>query len=668
MKVDLKGRINNISLPVSRPLLPLFEAIINGIHAIEDAGIHDGRIDIEIRRDERQANLSLEDARLANPIVGFVVEDNGIGFTEAHYESFLTSDSTLKKERGAKGIGRFVWLKAFARVEVNSWFGKNGETRRRDFTFDSDGDGVHGAEPQPCEDHKSGTKVALLNFLKPYDSACPKRATTIAEKIIEHCLVYFLNPRCPAVKLRDGHETEVLDLNKIFDETIRPNTRNSHFKIGNSLFDLTHIKLYTGDPIPHSIHFCGHNRDVQSEALYKHIAHLKQKLTDENGKNFVYVAYIASSYLDQRVNPERTGFTFPKEDELTQPGDITEATLVGRTVEQVNTELAKFLDTIRDNAKERVAHLVRTKYPEYRPILDRLVDYIDEIPVAESEDTLVYKLNEIQLREDLKARLEGQRLVEQADAATPDDADYEKRVGEYLERVTEASKSRLAQYVIQRKVILDLLRKRLEKGDTGRYQKEDDIHRLIFPMRATSSDTKWEDQNLWIIDERLVYHYFLSSDKPLKEVAPLENKSSNRPDLLVLNRPAAFTDSEDEPLGSVVIIEFKRPERTDFEKNPIDQVYGYIKDILAGKVKTPKGRTVTVRPQTPFYAYIICDLTESIRQFAENASFKRTPDELGYFGFNTNFNAYVEVLSFAKLSQDARKRNQVLFEKLQLRG
>lgn len=309
MKVDLRGRINNISLPVSKPLLPLFETIINGIHAIEDANVSDGQINIRIQRDQRQESLPLDDGRATKPILGFEVEDNGIGFTEAHYDSFLTSDSTLKKDRGAKGIGRFVWLKAFGRVEVKSWFGQNGEVRQRSFTFNLDGDGVHDGRPSPCEGRRSGTKVALLDFLKPYEGACPKRASTIADKIIEHCLVYFLNPRCPIVRLIDGEEAEALDLNKIFDDAIRSHTRKSRFRIEGHDFDVTHVRLYSGDPLQHAVHFCAHSRDVQSEVLYKHVAHLRQKLDDGSGGHFVYMAYVASPYLDQRVNTERTAFT-----------------------------------------------------------------------------------------------------------------------------------------------------------------------------------------------------------------------------------------------------------------------------------------------------------------------------------------------------------------------
>ena len=70
---------------------------------------------------------------------------------------------------------------------------------------------------------------------------------------------------------------------------------------------------------------------------------------------------------------------------------------------------------------------------------------------------------------------------------------------------------------------------------------------------------------------------------------------------------------------------------------------------------------------TPFYAYIVCDLTPSIINLTENHhDFTRTPDQLGYFMFHKNLNAYIEVISFQKLVDDAKKRNRVLFNKLSL--
>jgi len=39
---------------------------------------------------------------------------------------------------------------------------------------------------------------------------------------------------------------------------------------------------------------------------------------------------------------------------------------------------------------------------------------------------------------------------------------------------------------------------------------------------------------------------------------------------------------------------------------------------------------------------------------------RRTPDNLGYYGYNETLNAYYEVISYAKLLSDAQKRNQHL--------
>ena len=70
---------------------------------------------------------------------------------------------------------------------------------------------------------------------------------------------------------------------------------------------------------------------------------------------------------------------------------------------------------------------------------------------------------------------------------------------------------------------------------------------------------------------------------------------------------------------------------------------------------------------TPFYAYIVCDLTPKLMTQAENAQLTPTPDSHGFFGYNARLGVYVEILSFDKLVDDAAKRNAVLFDKLGLR-
>lgn len=56
METNLQGRLRNTSLPYNHGLLPMFEAVVNSIHSIEEAGLalHDGNITVEIIRDAQQ--------------------------------------------------------------------------------------------------------------------------------------------------------------------------------------------------------------------------------------------------------------------------------------------------------------------------------------------------------------------------------------------------------------------------------------------------------------------------------------------------------------------------------------------------------------------------------------------------------------------------------------
>jgi hypothetical protein len=227
--------------------------------------------------------------------------------------------------------------------------------------------------------------------------------------------------------------------------------------------------------------------------------------------------------------------------------------------------------------------------------------------------------------------------------------------------------SKLARYVIHRRIIISLFEKDLILDSDGRYSLEKDIHEIIFPMRTSSDEINvFEKQNLWIIDERLSYHEYLSSDQSLKRLENLDLESNDRPDLLVFNHPIAFVPDEEQPYSSVVVIEFKRPMREGYSasEDPIAQVYSYIRQVRSGKHKNKDGRLISLREDTPFYAYIICDLTEEIQTFAVNSSLTPTPDLQGFFGFNPGLKTYIEVLSFNKLVKDEKQRNNILFKKL----
>jgi hypothetical protein len=177
-----------------------------------------------------------------------------------------------------------------------------------------------------------------------------------------------------------------------------------------------------------------------------------------------------------------------------------------------------------------------------------------------------------------------------------------------------------------------------------------------------------ENSNLWVIDERLSYHQYLASDMPfeqMQEQVEVEEHGRKRPDLLIFNTVNAVVENTND-FQSIVIIEFKRPVRDDYndDENPIDQVYTYIELLRAGKAKDRGGRFVQINETTPIYVYIIADITPKLTKRAKRATFKPTPDGKGFFGFNEDYRSYVEIIGFDKLILDAKKRNLVLFDKL----
>src|SRR4051812_23033558 len=93
IKINLANQVRQTTLPAWRPLLPVFEAIMNSVQAIKDANLPAdvaGRILMEIERD---VGLFRDENP---PIVAFRITDNGIGLDDENFDSFNTAFSSHK--------------------------------------------------------------------------------------------------------------------------------------------------------------------------------------------------------------------------------------------------------------------------------------------------------------------------------------------------------------------------------------------------------------------------------------------------------------------------------------------------------------------------------------------------------------------------------------------
>lgn len=675
LSTSLSGRLRNTSLPKSHGLLPLFEAVVNSIQSIDAANPEgdSGRIVVEI---ERLPQLNLFDSVGRSergpvpqePILSFRVTDNGAGFHDDNMQSFETLDSEYKAGYGCRGVGRLLWLKAFKKVEVSSVFlDEVGQAFERSFSFTAE-KGVTDEVVGATASRETGATVKLLDFRPVYRDTSPKSHSTIARNLLEHCLWYFVRPGgCPDIIVVDGEEQ--VNLTHLFADHMLSSSQTQTLAVRGREFDLVHLKVRSRTGIEPQIHWCAANRVVVEEKITDKIPGLHGRLNDGD-TSFIYSCYVTSTFLDENVRSERTGFDIPEETQGTiLASDLGMSEIRTAVLDAAEEYLGDLLNESKQAGRARVETFVNHKAPRYRPILR----HIDQNKLCVSPEISERELELLLHRQlwDLETELlvEGQEVLKAE--LLDDSAEQQERLREYLEKVDDVKKSDLAAYVSKRRVVLDMLKKAIAADKDGKYVREDVIHNLIMPMRKTSDDVSLDVCNLWIIDERLAFHNYLASDKPLATFPITDSSDRKEPDLLALqvcDSPMLVSEGSKLPLASIVVVEIKRPMRGDSKQDggPISQALGYLDRVRRGNVRTTQGRPIPASDEIPGFCYVISDLTPSVVEHCRMMGLRMTQDKLGFFGYNENYKAYIEVISFDRLLNAAHERNRAFFDKLGL--
>lgn len=377
------------------------------------------------------------------------------------------------------------------------------------------------------------------------------------------------------------------------------------------------------------------------------------------------------------MNTNRTDFDFgdPEGAELDLPLAehrlIPKAEIRNKALPLVQEDLKGVIDTINSLKLDRITRYVRDDAPQYRILLkhaDRFLDKLTPTPTRAEMEAALHR--ELFLREtDLKK--ESSRIIKEAGKIADYDT-YHEEFTEFIEEYNELGVSALAQYIQHRRIILDFLERAIKlPEDKKNYPLEKVVHHLVFPMQHTSDDIPSSEQNLWLIDERLTFHSFVSSDKRNKSIPVLETKDKQRGDIVIFDEKIIFSDErpdEGHPLNSIVVIEFKQPGRNKYagDENPVLQAAKVINAIREGKYKH-KGRVIPIaNADIPAMIFVIADLTPKLRQVLIDFNATMTPDKQGFYGYHMNHKVYFEVIDYTKMLSDATKRNRIFFDKLNL--
>lgn len=673
-RVHFKGLINSIDIRPEEFLLPLQEVLVNSIQSINDNGnIDSGQIVINIIRKNEPTLDFKDDEPKYNPIIGFTIRDNGIGFTNTRFEAFRTPYTDFgAKKHGCKGIGRYTVLACFGSMDIESYYLDKDVKKLRLLKFDN-GNGLQRISDESKKmPNDIYTQIRLNTYKEPFLKYVINNKVTkeiIAEGLIQHCLLYFINDSAPTIFIKEEDEeiNDTIVLNDIYKSVISIERIDKDIELPEiqSKFNLNYIRNYNGVQ-SHSLHLCANNRQVgKKQTLTKFIPSFKE-LYDNQDKKYHLSLYVTSEFLDEKAHPQRNRFSIPEKDEkLTDFDSISLEGLFKGLSQEVKGKYSEHIKEAEKEKSERIREYILDKNKprlRYKHLLN-VENVFEEIPINATDESLESRLHEISFKLEQKREKVFDKIFKKKKY---DKEEFGKVVHEVLREEASFSKDRLADLMIKRKSILKLFRKYLEWRDEGNYMLEEDLHNIIFTMGADSENTPYEYHNLWLLDERLTFHSFTASDKQLRVNKKLSSESQKEPDLFVYDIPCAYSDNPDK-VNSLVLFEFKRPGRdmeTSKDKKLDSQLEEYFFELSKSKAKNSKGRFVNIQKETPKFGYIVCELHKDLIDYnIEWNGFKKTPHKTLY-KVNPELNLYFEVIDYSHLVDFAEKRHEVFFKAL----
>lgn len=663
-KINIQATINNITTKTNI-YTPVIEAIVNSIEAIDAADNENGKIVILFKREN-----TLEADVTKPSIINVEIQDNGIGFNQRNRDSFDTFYSAEKNQLGGKGFGRFMFLKYFNDVKVNSIYKSNGTFYRRQFTFGKKYDIIINEENEIVAADEVKTIVYLNTVIDK--NQFDKGIDVIARKLLERLLIFFVddNYKCPQIILREEDGSKEILLNdylnqkneiQLFD-TKELVIQSSNFDFKGS-FILKTFKIYYSRNLNSRISLTAHNREVTETALHTYIPEFEDDFFDEFDrgdkgtirKNYIIKTYVLADYLNKHVALERETFNFPK-DKHDIFYQLSQSDIEKKVAEYIKSIFYDDVNKRMERKKKRIADYVTQNAPWHRPYLNDID--LSNIPYKTDDEKIEIELQKVKFHKELNTRVEINKIL------NSDNSEFDEKYERVISQITNIGKSDLAHYVCNRKVVLEIFKELLKRRENGKGNLEKEVHNLIFPMGKDNVQFYYEDHNLWLIDERLVFAEYIASDRKIGR-----KNAAKEPDLVIFDQKKSFRNGDNEYSNPLTIFEFKRPKREAYkqDEDPVLQIGNYLKDIRAGKYETPDTiEKIKVNDNTPVYSFVICDITPKIKEFAELHQLTISPDSEGYFGYHRGFKMYIEIISFSKLLKDANLRNKIFFNKLQI--
>ncbi len=662
LRPNIVKRIDRLPKPknVTAAMQPLFEAISNAIHSVQnrfaETVSHDGQIHVTVNTNRNKDQ------------VWATVEDNGLGLDEKNWDAFTETDTDNKISIGGKGVGRLLWLDCFQKISVVSAYKtKDGMERRSfDFVLKQD-DQIQNEEVETVGSTDSPSFFVRFDGLRDngYMSNFPGRDSFVFQHLTSHFLPTFIGKKCPQISVYVGDETRHYPAE--IDNIVHRKTADIRLETDD--YGVLLLTLMECDKVAsadlkghHFVHFIAHDRTVQSQSID---GKLGLKYFGDDGDR-VFHAILTGEYLDMNVNQERTAFMF-------------EDVVLDRIINDVCTShieefLKEPLEKLGGEQREKIEQITES----YPSVAFGDTDELQaKIPSGELKEDAIYgHLARERFRRDQRQAEKIKSVLSRLRGGEADAAAFSAAITEAGAAIEDAEQRSLAEYIVRRKVVLDFIEILLEKvrDDTrdSSYQREDILHSFICPLRVNTIEDgtrrveSASSHDLWIIDERLTFAQYFSSDVEFSTLSQAI-ESDERPDVLIFDYVHGLRQTE-EP-SKVLLVEFKRPGRTSYadNENPQTQVERYVRQLQGGGLNDVKGRPIKLDDRTVFHCFIVADIVGKLDEWTY--SWQRTADGRGrLYQPQSGFRGSIELIGWDALLGDARARNQAFFDRAGISG
>ena len=452
-------------------------------------------------------------------------------------------------------------------MKVESNYLENQVWKYREFEFNTK-DEVNLITSEKSEEDVFKTKVRLDNcFNEVIRQKSALKIEDIAESVMQHCLIYYLNDSLPKIMIYDEESSRAESINDLYAKVSKEKERN--FEVKKQQFKIYITKTpKEGNRKNNYVHYCANSRVVGNPKNIKNFNSLFNYPISRNGSLYFLDVYVVSEYLNRKSFSTRNGFNIPKEKEnllFANSSPLSFQEIEENLTKVLEDEYNEFVKKSRERSQEEIKSYIKEKAPRYRSFLKK-PEVLNSIPPNLSEDKLEEHLYKISYTARKKVENHIDKFINEKQV----NEETINQIKDDIKEKTAYDVDSLADYMTRRRAIIELFEKFLDADENGNYKLEEDVHNLIFPMGLTSNDVVYENHNLWLLDERFLNYKFIASDKSITSYS--QKKSRKEADLVMIDNPQMFEnpigfgDKNSGEINSMVIFEFKRPGEVAHQK------------------------------------------------------------------------------------------------------